>query len=414
MTSSADPCRSPGLVPLAQALEQILSGIAPLPGDEWVPVHDAGGRILACDLQAPMPLPAFTNAAMDGYAVRAQDRGRLKVIGTAWAGKAFPGRVEAGTCVRIFTGAPLPEGADAVVMQEQVAREGDTVILSAPVRPGENVRHAGEDLERGAVLLSKGKRLQAADLGLLAAAGVSQVPVCLRPRVGFFSSGDELRPLTETLQPGQIYDSNRYTLEGLLRELPVVACDLGAQPDDLERLGACLRLAAEHTDVLISTGGASVGEADLLRQALIQAGGEIHLWRLALKPGKPLIFGRVGRTWYFGLPGNPVSVHVTFRQLVRPALWRLAGGRPYRTLRLQVPCTHPLKKDPGRLEFQRGRLHYGDDGKLAVTALSRQGSHQLAALSRANCYIVLPADSRGVNAGETVTVEPFTTDLVDD
>ncbi len=416
MTSFADdPCRG-GLLPLETALTQILAAIEPLDADEWLDLRLAAGRILAGDVQAPADLPAFTNAAMDGYAVVTAGLALetpLTLIGRALAGKPFAGTLRPGQCVRIFTGAAVPRGADAVVMQETVRREGNRIHLQHLPQPGENIRPAGGDIRKGERVLRRGDRLAAAHLGLLAALGISTVRVFQRPQVAYFSSGDELAPLGTPLAPGQIYDSNRYSLSGLLHPLPVAPVDLGRQPDDRERLAACLAQAGEQFDVVISTGGASVGEADLLRQALTRV-GELHLWRLAVKPGKPLIFGRIRRAWYFGLPGNPVSVHVTFSQIVRPALWRLAGGRPSRPLRLQVPCRNRLHKAAGRLEFQRGRLVLGTDGRWQVEGLAGQGSHQLATLAQANCYIVLPAESTGADPGDMVEVEPFETSIFHD
>lgn len=416
MTSFADdPCRG-GLLPLETALTRILAAIEPLDADEWLDLRLAAGRILARDVHAPTDLPAFTNAAMDGYAVVTAELAPetpLTLVGRALAGKPFAGTLRSGQCVRIFTGAAVPRGADAVVMQEAVRREGNRIYLQHLPQSGENIRPAGGDVRRGERVLRRGDRLAAAQLGLLAALGISTVRVFQRPRVAYFSSGDELTPLGTPLAPGRIYDSNRYSLYGLLHPLPVAPVDLGRQPDDRERLAACLAQAGEQFDVVVSTGGASVGEADLLRQALTRV-GELHLWRIAVKPGKPLIFGRIRRAWYFGLPGNPVSVHVTFSQIVRPALWRLAGGRPFRPLRLQVPCRNRLRKAAGRLEFQRGRLILGGDGNWQVEGLAGQGSHQLTTLAQANCYIVLPAESTGADPGDVVEVEPFETSIFHD
>ncbi len=409
MTSFADdPCQG-GLLPLETALARILAAIAPLDADEWLDLGLAVGRILAEDIPAPTDLPAFANAAMDGYAVVTTGLALetpLILVGRALAGKPFDGTLRPGQCVRIFTGAPVPEGADAVVMQETVRRERNRVYLCHLPQPGENIRPAGGDVRKGERILRRGERLAAAHLGLLAALGIPTIRVFQRPRVAYFSSGDELTPLGTSLAPGRIYDSNRYSLRGLLHSLPVSPVDLGRQPDDLGRLADCLAQAGEQFDVVISTGGASVGEADLLRRALAQV-GDLQLWRIAVKPGKPLIFGRIRRAWYFGLPGNPVSVHVTFDQIVRPALWRLAGGRPFRPLRLQIPCRNRLRKAPGRLEFQRGRLVRDPDGRWQVEGLAGQGSHQLAALAQADCYIVLPAESTGAEPGDVVEVEPF-------
>ncbi|WP_022948288.1 molybdopterin molybdotransferase MoeA [Methylohalobius crimeensis] len=413
--SPVDPCRNASLN-LEAALDRVLTAIEPMHACEQVPIKGALGRILAESVSAPGDTPPFANSAMDGYAVSASDKASgnaeqetFTVVGSAYAGKPFPDRLAHGQCARIFTGAPVPEGTVAVVMQEEVELAGRSIRLKRHPAAGENIRPAGSDVRGGETVLSRGRLLQPADLGLLATFGIARLPVYQKPRVGYFSNGDELRGLGDSLAPSQIYDSNRYSLHGLLADLPVAATDLGNVPDDLTRLTELLNEAGRNFDLIISSGGASVGEKDLLRQALVRV-GEINLWRIAIKPGKPLIFGRVGRAWYFGLPGNPVSAHVTFAQIVRPALWKLAGGS-FRPLRLTARCQNDLVKTSERMEFQRGRLELDARGRLAVTGLAGQGSHQLAELSRANCFILLSAASHGARAGETVQVEPFSTHL---
>lgn len=413
-SSPVDPCQA-GLLSLEAALAQILAAISPMDACEQLHLKAALGRILADPLRAPLDLPPFANSAVDGYAVNPHgvDSDKwvvrsLPVVGEIFAGKPYSGQLGAAQAARIFTGAAVPEGTTAVIMQEEVVREGQTIRLKRLPEPGENIRLAGSDVHRGETVLPRGHCLQAADLGLLAALGIPQVAVFQKPRVAYFSSGDELCSLGEILAPGQIHDSNRYSLYGLLAELPVIACDLGTVPDDLAQLTALLKEASQSFDLILSSGGASVGEADLLRRAVVKV-GQIRLWQIAIKPGKPLIFGRTGRAWYFGLPGNPVSVHVTFTQIVRPAIWKLAGLASFKPLRLKARCQNALSKTPGRLEFQRGQLALDEHGRLTVTGLAGQGSHQIAALSRADCFIVLPAESEGVRAGESVTVEPFST-----
>lgn len=394
---------------LESALGQILSMLEPLGDSEQVPLKSALGRVLAEDIIAPLPLPPFTNSAMDGYALPLQGlqpEQPLTVVGKAMAGHPHAGNVQPGQCVRIFTGAPVPAGCEAVIIQEQVERQGDKIHLRHMPSRGENIRPAGGDVHAGEKVLPQGKPLNAADLGLLASLGNVAVKVVQFPRVAFFSSGDELCPQGRSLPPGSIYESNRYSLYGLLASLPVQVTDLGKVEDQLEQILDHLENAAQSHDVIISSGGASVGESDLLGQALQEA-GTMHLWKVAIKPGKPLIFGRIGKAWFFGLPGNPVSVHVTFTQIVRPALWKLAGVESFQPLRLPVVCENDLHKTPGRLEFQRGRLVQVETGQFKVFGLGGQGSHQLKSLSQANCFIILPADSCGIQAGETVIVEPF-------
>lgn len=413
MTSSAvDPCQS-SLLSLDAALEKILAAISPIDACEQVTLKSALGRILADPVAAPLDLPPFANSSVDGYAInldgtnRQQQAQALPVLGTSLAGHPYLGRLGAATAARIFTGAAVPQGATAVIMQEEVIREGETIRLKRLPEPGENIRLPGSDVHCGQTVLARGTILKAASLGLLAALGIATVRVLQKPRVAYFSSGDELRGLDEALAVGQIYDSNRYSLHGLLTEFPVFACDLGSVPDDLSQLTALLCEVGQSFDLIISSGGASVGEADWLPRAVAEV-GQLKLWQIAIKPGKPLIFGQIGRAWYFGLPGNPVSVHVGFTQIVRPALWKLAGLAEFKPLRLNAVCQNDLIKTKGRLEFQRGRLDLDEHGRLIVTGLAGQGSHQLATLTQANCFIVLPAESTGVRAGEWVMVEPFT------
>jgi molybdopterin molybdotransferase len=409
-----DPCleSDSAMLPLDEALSRLLADASPLPYRERLPLRAALGRILAKDFPAPFPLPNWRNSAMDGYALRGADvapegETRLAVKGVSWAGRPVAGELNTGECVRVFTGAVLPDNADAVVMQERVRQDGDAVLISGPVAARAFVREAGEDIPAGAVALAAGKRLTPPDLGLLAALGVCEIDVRQRPRVAFFSTGDELRPVGAPLQPGEIYDSNRTLLYGLLAECGVEALDLGRVPDRLEETRTVLGEAASLADVVIATGGASVGEADLLRAAL-QEQGELRFWRVAIKPGKPFIHGRVGAARFFGLPGNPVSVWITFRQLVRPVLDRLAGTAPAPPLRLPARCREDLHKEAGRLEFKRGRLEPDASGEFWVRALSGQGAHQLKSLCDADCLIVLPAECGGVSAGERVWVEPLT------
>jgi molybdopterin molybdotransferase len=411
MTSSAaDPCLG-DLLSLEEALSKILASLSPLCATEVLPLKQAKGRILAEPIQASQDLPAFANSAVDGYALNLKDQSsRLRVVGESFAGKPYLSPLSPGQAVRIFTGAATPPGTSAVIMQEEVVCKGEEIYLKRLPAPGENLRPAGSDVAAGEIVLTSGQRLKAADLGLLAALGRQEVRVIQKLRVAYFSTGDELRSLDEALGPGQIYDSNRYSLSGLLEEFPVSACDLGSVPDEVEAICALLAEAGRHYDLILSSGGASVGEADLLREALTRV-GQLNLWQIAIKPGKPLLFGRVGRAWYFGLPGNPVSVHVGFSQIVRPALWKLAGLRGFKPLRLKAVCQNDLVKTPGRLEFMRGKLGFDASGQLTVTGLARQGSHQLAALSQADCFLLLPAASRGVRAGELVEVEPFSLEI---
>ncbi|NDY95637.1 gephyrin-like molybdotransferase Glp [Wenzhouxiangella limi] len=395
-------------LPLEEARARILAAVDPLTDIETVNLHQALHRVLAEPVAAAIDVPAHTNSAMDGYALRGTDVAEpgtaLKLVGESFAGRPYQGLVGPGECVRIMTGAVVPEGSDTVIMQEQTARDGDQVRFEKPAKPGANVRPAGEDLARGDTALHPGRWLTPADLGVLASVGVPEVRVKRNPKVAFFSTGDELKPVGETLAPGQIHDSNRYTLFGMLSELGVEIEDLGIVPDQREALDEALQKAS-RCDAVLSTGGASVGDADYVVEALEKL-GNVGFWQVAMKPGRPLAFGKINQAWFFGLPGNPVSAMVTFLQLVRPALVTLAGARPMLPLQMLLPVTDAIRKRPGRREFQRGRLVAADQGQ-AVSPFGHQGSGVLRSMSEADCLINLGPDVGDVAAGETVVVEPF-------
>ena len=398
----------PALLSVETALERITAMVEPLAEIERTPLREALGRVLAEDLRSPVDVPNHTNAAMDGYAVRAADLSRptLTVIGTAWAGRAFDSALEPGQCVRIMTGAVMPNHSDTVIMQEQVERDGDTVRVAAGQKPGQHVRHAGEDFTAGSVALSGGQRLFPAEIGMVASLGIGELGVLRKPRVAFFSNGDELRPISEPLALGEVYDSNRYTLHGMLTRAGAELIDLGVVPDDRVRLQATFEHAAAVADFVITSAGASVGDADYVYEILNQI-GEVGFWKIAMKPGRPLAVGKIGPALFFGLPGNPVSVMVTFYQFVLPALRKLAGEQTISSFRCSARVTHRLKKKLGRAEFQRGFLSLDDHGELTVKNTGEQGSGILSSMNRANCFVILPADSDGADIGDVVTVEPF-------
>jgi molybdopterin molybdotransferase len=394
---------------LDQALEQMLGAVEPIQGRERVGLKAALGRVLAEEVRAPLDLPPFANAGMDGYAFRSIDRathGSLRVIGTAAAGHPFSAPLAAGECVRIFTGAALPSNADTVVIQEDVERVGDTLHIAVPVETGANIRPRGDEIRAGERLLPAGKQLGPADLGLLASAGLPEIDVRRRPRVALLSTGDELRPVWQPLDFGQIHESNRYVLAAQLAELGVETLDFGNLPDDPAATEKALLDASREADAVVTSGGASVGEADFVVSTL-RALGRVDFWKIAIKPGKPFAFGRIGAAYFFGLPGNPVAAMVSFSQLVRPALLRLMGAPGSPPLRLPAKSLGRLRKQPGRLEFQRGLYRRDADGGFSVESLPGQGSHRLSSVSRANCLIILPLENAGVEAGETVEIEPF-------
>ncbi|MEH8253982.1 molybdopterin molybdotransferase MoeA [Aeromonas veronii] len=397
-----------GLLPLSDALQGMQEQLACCCDSEQLPLPEALGRVLASDIASPLAVPPFDNSAMDGYAVRLSDLTAgtpLIMAGKAFAGQPYQGEWPAGHCVRIMTGAPVPAGTDAVVMQEETQADGGRITFLAQPEPGQNIRRAGSDIGKGACVLPVGTRLTPREMPLLASLGVATVPVRRPLKVAIFSTGDELKPVGTPLAHGDIYDSNRYGVRAMLARLGCDCLDLGIIPDDPAQLRAAFIRADKEADVLITTGGVSVGEADFTKQLLDEL-GEIGFWKLAIKPGKPFAFGRLPHAWFFGLPGNPVSAMVTFDQLVQPALAKLAGQHFERPLQLQAIAAEPLKKSPGRLDFQRGILSQGPNG-LEVRSTGSQDSAVFSSLSRANCYIVLERERGRVAAGETVTVEPF-------
>ncbi|MGV6858641.1 MAG: molybdopterin molybdotransferase MoeA [bacterium] len=395
-----------------QAIELILSATHTLNCTETLFLREAFQRVIAEPVVAHFAVPPHRNSAMDGYAVNHADLDAnkdttcLTVIGKSLAGHPFEGHVGVGECVRIMTGAVMPEGTDTSVMQEHVTQQGSLATFPSHQTPGQNVRHPGEDMKPGDVILDAGRRLTAADLGLLASQGITEVSVYRQPRVAFFSTGDELKSLGETLASGDIYDSNRYTLHGMLQKLGVSILDMGVIPDDAEAVQQAFTRASENADMVITTGGVSVGEADYITNTL-ETLGEVNFWKIAMKPGRPLAFGKVGKALFFGLPGNPVSTMATFVIFVRPAL-KAIEGEPYQpAIKLRATLEHALKKTPGRTDFQRGIYRFDDGGQLVVNSTGIQGSHMLRSMSQANCFIVLPRESGNIDDGSEVDIMPF-------
>jgi molybdopterin molybdotransferase len=400
----------PNSMPVERAREHIRAFLSPVTAVERLNIRAALGRILAEDVISPVNVPQHDNSAMDGYAVRFSDlnadaESKLKIIGTSFAGKPFQGTVGRGQAVRIMTGAVIPAGTDTVIQQEKAKAAGDYVAVMPVPKKGTNTRSAGEDLRAGEPALKRGHPVQPAEIGMMASLGIGEVAVYRKLRVAFFSTGDELVAIGQPLGPGQIYDSNRYTIYGLLVRLGCEVLDMGVIRDTPRDVEHAFREAAEVADVVITSGGVSVGEADYVKQILDRL-GEVLFWKIAMKPGRPLAYGRIGNAHFFGLPGNPVAVMVTFYQFVRDALLHLQGRTTSTPLPTQkVVCTSPIKKAPGRTEFQRGILSQDAEGRWSVRTTGDQGSGILSSMSQANCFIILPAEQGNTPAGATVDVQ---------
>lgn len=405
-----DHCHTSDLISLEQALEIMLSQITPLQQTEVIALPHATGRITATPVISSSDVPPFANSAMDGYAVRMSelhgDR-PLPVAGSAFAGSPFTDVWPTNSCLRIMTGAPIPAGTDAVIMQEQAEVSEDGVRFNAPVKAGQNIRLAGEDIRKGASVLPAGVKLGGAQLPLLASLGVADVQVIRKLKVALFSTGDELQLVGQPLQAGQIYDTNRFAVRLMLEQLGCTVIDLGIIRDDQAALREAFTKADNEADVVISSGGVSVGEADYTKQVLDDI-GKISFWKLAIKPGKPFAFGKLQHAWFCGLPGNPVSAALTFYQLVQPLLAKLAGHTEWHLPpRLKARALTPLKKSLGRLDFQRGIFSSNAAGEVEVSTTGHQGSHVFSSYSQGNCFIVLERERGSVAAGETVEIEPF-------
>ena len=408
---SCDDDFDPDSLTCDEARRRISEHVRPLRDLEQVNIRAALGRILGTPVKSRMNVPGHTNSAMDGYAINAADIPQdgirtLAIIGSSFAGKPFSGAFAHGGAVRIMTGGVVPDAADTIVPQEQVEATDHEIRIDGRHKRGQHVRAAGEDIALGQTVLSPGHLITPAELGMLAALGVAEVTVVRRPRVAFFSTGDELRSLGESLGAGDVYDSNRYTLYGMLTRLGVEALDLGVVVDDQAALAEAFERASKVADVVITSGGVSVGEADYTKEILTRLGA-VRFWKVAMKPGRPLAFGDLGSALFFGLPGNPVSVMVTFYQFVQPALLQLMGATQRVPLMLKARTTSVLKKRPGRVEFQRGLLARNDAGEYTVIPTGDQGSGILSSMVNANCFIVLGMDTGLVEAGSWVLVEPF-------
>jgi len=401
----------PDALPVAKANEVIRSFVKPIAGVEKIPVRAALGRVLSADIVSPIDVPSHDNSAMDGYAVRNDDLGAgepvtLTEIGTAYAGREFTAEVKRGECVRVMTGAVMPKNTDTVVIQEAVTANGKRIAIPPGQDPGQNRRLAGEDLHKGKPALHAGTLLRPAELGLIASLGIGEVSVRRKLKVAFFSTGDELVLVGKRLKAGEVYDSNRYTLWGMLTRLGCEVIDLGVVRDDPKKLEAAFRKAAAVADAVVTSGGVSVGEADFTKQMMAKL-GEVVFWKIAMRPGRPMAFGRIrarGRSAYlFGLPGNPVAVMVTFYHFVRGALLTLMGRTDTDLPLLRAKAETAMRKKPGRTEYQRGILEL-KNGEWSVRITGAQGSGILSSMSQANCFVVLAHQQGAVKAGDYVEV----------
>jgi molybdopterin molybdotransferase len=402
----------PNSMPVDRARALIRRFLSPVTATERVHIRAALDRVLAQDVVSPITVPGHDNSAMDGWAIRFADlrtdgETELRRVGESFAGRPHADTLGAGEAVRIFTGGIMPAGSDSVVMQERAIEidGGVRIPAGAVARAGQNRRFAGEDLKQGQLVFAAGQPVRPAELGMLASLGIGEVSVYRKLRVAFFSTGDELQSIGAPLAPGDVYDSNRYTLFGMLSRLNCDIADMGVVPDVPEQLERAFATAAANADVVITSGGVSVGEADFVRRMLDKL-GEVLFWKIALKPGRPLAYGKIGGAHFFGLPGNPVAVMVTFYAFVRDALLVLSGRRdagPMPTFKAALGS--PIRKAPGRMEFQRGILTQDGAGGWSVRTTGDQGSGILSSMSQANCFIVLPTETGNIPAGESVDVQ---------
>ncbi len=414
-SSCADPSE-PDAITVEEARKQIFAQTKPLQGTQKLALRSALNHFLAEDICSPVDVPSHINSAMDGYAIAGKDLPQdtpqsYQVLGTSYAGAPCTDHYQPGGVIRIMTGGVMPAGTDTVIMQEMVelidsSTDKPRISIKPGHKAGQNVRQAGEDIAKNSSILSAGRQLTPADLGILASLGVAECRVFRRPRVAFFSTGDELRSIGEPLAEGEIYDSNRYTLYAMLKQLGVDILDMGVIRDTEDDIREAFMSASKMADVIITSGGVSVGEADYIKPTL-KALGDTHFWKISMKPGRPLTFGKLGNALFFGLPGNPVAVMVTFMQFVQPAIHYLASGQIKMPLNLLASCSSKLYKRPGRSEFQRGIFEHTADGKIMVKRTGKQGSGILTSMSLANCFILLPEESSGVEPGDSVLIQPF-------
>ncbi|GIB46447.1 molybdopterin biosynthesis MoeA protein [Vibrio cholerae] len=400
---------SPAFLSVEQGREKILSLISPLAETESVAIQECYQRVLAREVFSPINVPAYRNSAMDGYALRGDDleRDSYRVVAEVLAGSHYPKTVAFGEAVKIMTGAPMPHGADTVVMREQATQNGELVSFAgAKIKAGQNVRQAGEDLAQGQAVFSTGQRLLSPEMGMLASLGFAHADVFRSLKVAIFSTGDEVQAPGGDIEPNSIFDSNRFTLTGLLKQLGCQVIDLGIIEDDEAKMMQVLEQAAKQADMVITSGGVSVGDADFIKSALEKL-GHIDFWRINMRPGRPLAFGQIAGKPFFGLPGNPVAVMVSFINFVEPALRKMQGEQGWQPLKVNAIALEDLRSRQGRTEFSRGVYAFNAQGQLTVRTTGKQGSGILRSMSEANCLIEIAPAIDTVKVGESVTIIPL-------
>ncbi len=405
----SDCCSTPDLLPFTQAIENMLSQITPVTERLNLDITQAMNYVLAQNIASPLNVPNHDNSAMDGYAFALDSlhqSNTLTLVGRSMAGAPYEGACKLGECIRIMTGAKMPNDCDSVEMQENVQVSDNDITFLKEKQRGSHVRKAGEDIQLGQKVLTKGHQLSAVDIGILASLGISEVCVYRKLTVALIATGDELKLPGQALNSGDIYESNSFVLRGMLEKLHVEVIDFGVIEDDFDAIKSAFVSADEQADAVISSGGVSVGDADYTKTVLDEL-GEIGFWKIAMKPGKPFAFGKLPNSAFFGLPGNPVSALVTFHQLALIALTKMQNAQPLKRTELQVKCTSDLRKSPGRMDFQRGVLSVNEQGENVVVSTGSQGSGILSSLTQANCFIVLASEQGRISAGEVVTVQLF-------
>ncbi|EAR62062.1 bifunctional molybdopterin-guanine dinucleotide biosynthesis adaptor protein MobB/molybdopterin molybdotransferase MoeA [Neptuniibacter caesariensis] len=409
--SCFDPAANPGkMLPVAESITHILEQISVKTETKIIPITEAVDCILAQEIISTINVPQQTNSAMDGYAVCAEsvaENMEIEIIGTVYAGGNFDSTVHQGQAVEIMTGAPLPKGADSIIIKEACTVKEQTLSYTGHLEIGQHVRLAGEDIAQGDTVLSAGQLLRPQELGLLASLGYSEVEVFAPVRVAIFSTGDEVTAQGQPLPQNCIYDTNRYTLHGLLKRLGCNVVDLGIIEDSEAAMIEALKEAERRADIVISSGGVSMGNADYIKSAL-ESVGEINFWRIAMRPGRPLAFGKLGDdTPFFGLPGNPVAVMVTFTQFVQPAIRKMAGEPNWQPKRVIATAEADIRSRINRTDYSRGVFTINSDGETVVRTTGSQGSGILTSMSKANCFIEIGDDIASVKAGDRVIIQPF-------